>query len=253
MSQIHTTLSNALGYEPSNKNNGIFITATGTDVGKTYISAILVKLLRQSGINAGYYKPALSGADFIDGKIIAGDCDYVCKIGNLPVDPNSLVTYTFQTPASPHLASLIDSQAQKGQALALQENPTPFVEKQHLLSGYKELSSSYDFMVVEGCGGIMCPLHVDGGYSSPKTLLLSQLIQELNLNTVIVADAGLGTLNSVFLTMEYAKAKKINVVSIILSRYDKTNFIHQDNKKQIELYTALPVLTCSEGASTIDF
>ena len=47
---------------------GIFITATGTDVGKTYVSALIVKKLRELGINCGYYKPALSGAEFINGK-----------------------------------------------------------------------------------------------------------------------------------------------------------------------------------------
>ena len=42
---------------------GIFVTATGTDVGKTYVSGLLVKALRARGINAGYFKPALSGAE----------------------------------------------------------------------------------------------------------------------------------------------------------------------------------------------
>ena len=46
---------------------GIFVTATGTDVGKTFISALLVKKVRESGINCGYYKPALSGAEVING------------------------------------------------------------------------------------------------------------------------------------------------------------------------------------------
>ena len=62
----------------------IFVTATGTDVGKTYISALLVKKMRESGYNCGYYKPVLSGAEIIDGKLVAGDCDYVKRIAGLP-------------------------------------------------------------------------------------------------------------------------------------------------------------------------
>lgn len=58
---------------------GIFITATGTDVGKTYISALIVKKMREAGLNCGYYKPALSGAEEVNGKIIPGDCNYVFK------------------------------------------------------------------------------------------------------------------------------------------------------------------------------
>lgn len=58
---------------------GIFVTATGTDVGKTFISALLVKKVRESGINCGYYKPALSGAEVINGELIPGDCAYVVQ------------------------------------------------------------------------------------------------------------------------------------------------------------------------------
>ena len=58
----------------------IFVTATGTDIGKTYISALLVKKLRDSGFNCGYYKPALSGAiKQPDGSLLPGDCDFVVK------------------------------------------------------------------------------------------------------------------------------------------------------------------------------
>ena len=62
----------------------IFITATGTDVGKTYISALLVKKMREFDLNCGYYKPALSGAiRQDDGTLLPGDCDYVIKTAGL--------------------------------------------------------------------------------------------------------------------------------------------------------------------------
>ena len=44
---------------------GLFVTATGTDAGKTYITALLVKKLSETGLRAGYYKAALSGAETI--------------------------------------------------------------------------------------------------------------------------------------------------------------------------------------------
>ena len=65
-------------------SKGYFVTATGTDVGKTFITGLLVKKWRDSGIDAGYYKAALSGAELRDGKWIAGDADYVKRIANLP-------------------------------------------------------------------------------------------------------------------------------------------------------------------------
>ena len=61
-------------------SKGIFITATGTDIGKTFVTALITKKLRQNGFNAGYYKGALSGAKWIDGQLVAGDPDYICRV-----------------------------------------------------------------------------------------------------------------------------------------------------------------------------
>ena len=58
---------------------GLFVTATGTDVGKTYITALLLKTLRKAGYQAGYYKAALSGAEMTAQGMIPGDADYVCR------------------------------------------------------------------------------------------------------------------------------------------------------------------------------
>ena len=54
---------------------GIFVTGTGTDVGKTYVTALIVKKLADAGIHAGYYKAALSGAESIE-ESDAEDCRY---------------------------------------------------------------------------------------------------------------------------------------------------------------------------------
>ena len=83
------------------QEKGIFITATGTDVGKTYISALLVKLLRENGVNCGYFKPALSGIS----PDIVSDVQYLSEVsgGNFTLEDN--VSYSFKEAVSPHLAS----------------------------------------------------------------------------------------------------------------------------------------------------
>ena len=58
---------------------GIFITATGTDVGKTYVSALLLKKLQNLGFNCGYYKPAMSGVC----PDVLSDIQYVQQIAGL--------------------------------------------------------------------------------------------------------------------------------------------------------------------------
>ncbi len=88
---------------------GIFITATGTDIGKTYVTALIIKRLRETNINCGYYKAALSGAERRDGKLIAGDANYVYNIANIKGDPNDAVSYIFQQAVSPHLAAKLNN------------------------------------------------------------------------------------------------------------------------------------------------
>lgn len=201
----------------------IFITATGTDVGKTYISALLVKKMREFGLNCGYYKPALSGAiRQDDGTLLPGDCDYVIKMAGLDVSPLDCVTYCFEEAVSPHLAS-----ARVGVS----------IDKEVIKSEYEKRCEIYDYLVVEGAGGITCPFNMQAGM-----LLLPDVIKELGTNVLLVADGGLGTINSVLLTVEYAKARGLNILGIILNNFNKNDFMHIDNKKQVEVLTGIPVI-----------
>ena len=207
----------------------IFITATGTDVGKTYISALLVKKMREFDLNCGYYKPALSGAiRQDDGTLLPGDCDYVIKTAGLNVSPSNCVTYCFEEAVSPHLAS-----ARLGIS----------IDKKVIKSEYEKQCEIYDYLVVEGAGGITCPFNMQA-----KTLLLPDVIKELGTDVLLVADGGLGTINSVLLTVEYARASGLNILGIILNNFDKNDFMHIDNKKQVEVLTGVPVIaTVAKG------
>lgn len=212
---------------------GIFITATGTDVGKTFVSALLVKHLRQSGIRAGYFKPVLSGAYRKDEKLIPGDAEYVCSVSNLSNLPEELVSYVFEEPVSPHLAAQIEGRC---------------IEKKIILNHFNKIGKGFDFVVVEGCGGILCPLRLD-----QEPLLVSDIIKMIGLDVVIVAPAGLGTINATVLTVEYARKSKIVIAGIVLNHYEKGNFLHEDNRKQIERLTGVPVIACvSENASNLE-
>lgn len=205
-------------------SKGIFVTATGTDMGKTYVTGLLVKLLRQHGLNAGYYKPALSGAEIINGKLVPGDCKAVADRAGLAVRPEDMASYIFETAVSPHLASQIE------------EKP---IDPKVILSDFTKAKQQYDYITVEGCGGLVCPLRLD----DPK-LILTDIIKLLQLNTLVIASSELGTINNVLLTTEYAKSQGIAVKGIILNHYDHNNFLHKDNKKSIEQLTGVPVLAC---------
>ena len=201
--------------------HGIFITGTGTDIGKTWFSGLLVKYLREKGINAGYYKAALSGAEECNGKLIPGDAKFVCETAALPIEPEQLVSCIYRTAVSPALAAEL-------------EGNQPQLEV--IEQDYHNLFRNFDFLVVEGSGGIVCPIRRD---DSP--IMLTDIIQRLDLDLLLVADAGLGTINSTILTLEYAQRRNLTVRGIVLNRFDSRNFLHQDNRQSLEMMTGLPV------------
>ena len=200
----------------------IFITATGTDIGKTFVTALIVKKLRDAGYNAGYYKAALSGAEVTENGLIPGDAYYVNKVANINETMDNLVSYIYKEAVSPHLASQIEG------------NP---VEMDKIVEDFNNALSRYDYLTMEGSGGIVCPIRYDN-----IKILLEDIIKELGLSTLIIADAGLGTINHVVLTAEYLKNRNISIKGIILNHYIEGNMLHEDNKKMIEAITRIPVI-----------
>lgn len=207
---------------------GIFITATGTDIGKTYISGLLVKKLREQNINCGYFKPVLSGAEELNGELIPGDCKHVLQTAQMDCNPLECASYIFKPAVSPHLAS---------REISLDK----------ITSDYNRHKVKYDFMVVEGAGGIICPLNLEN-----TPLIMADLIKALELEIIIVADSGLGTINSTVLTVEYAKQRGIGIKGIIMNNFDPQNFMHVDNKLSIEKLTNIKVIkTIAKNATDI--
>ena len=204
---------------------GYFVTATGTDVGKTFVTALLVKKWRDSGIDAGYYKAALSGAELRDGKWIAGDADYVKRVANLPDTQEELVSYVYKEAVSPHLAARKEG------------NP---VELSKVRQDFDAATKRHDFIFAEGSGGIICPIRFDD-----KKLFLADIMKELNLPLLIVTTAALGSINACVLTVEYARARGLDVKGIIVNRYGMSgNFqMEDDNIFMMQELTGLPILT----------
>lgn len=213
-------------------SKGVFIAATGTDIGKTYVSALLTKILRQKGINAGYYKAALSGALVTDGNMIAEDAQYVFEMSEIEENPNDYVSYIFKLAASPHLASQF-------------ENREILMDK--IINDFEHVKSKFDYITIEGSGGIVCPI-----FMGEKPIMLIDIIKQLNLDIIIIADSGLGTINTTMLTVEYAKQNNINIKAIILNNFDFNNIIHVDNRKVIKKLSKLPVYNCTSNAKEFE-
>lgn len=196
----------------------LFITGTGTDVGKTYVSALIAKKLKEEGLDIGYYKAALSGSN----EITDSDAWYVKEKANLTDSYEEMVSYTYKHAYSPHLASQIEG------------NP---VDIKVIKQAYKDISKRHDYMIVEGSGGIICPIR----YDKDKKIFLEDIIKELDIPSIIIADAGLGTINSTVLTIEYMMKKKLKINGVILNKFEISNVMHEDNRQMIEEITDIKV------------
>ncbi|WIH87893.1 dethiobiotin synthase [Brachyspira pilosicoli] len=197
----------------------IFITATGTDIGKTYVSGLIAKHIKDKGLNIGYYKAALSGSNDIKDS----DAWYVKQQADLPDSYDEMVSYTYKHAYSPHLAAQIEG------------NPPDI---KIIKNAYKDISKKHDYMIVEGSGGIICPIR----YDNNQKIFLEDIIKELNIPSLIIADAGLGTINSTVLTIEYMRSKNLKINGVILNRFEMSNKMHENNKKMIEEMTGVKII-----------
>lgn len=205
---------------------GLFVTATGTDVGKTYVTALIVKKLRSFGLNAGYYKAAVSGAESVS----ESDAGYVNRIAEIGKSEELLLSYLYKTAVSPHLAARIEG------------NPA---EMSVIKSTFEKVCGQYDFVTMEGSGGIVCPIRKD----EKAVIYLEDIIAALGLPSIIVADAGLGTINAVVTTVEYMRKRKLPINGIILNKWNG-DFMQRDNLAMIEELTGVRVVAVVKDGDT---
>ena len=212
-------------------SKAVFLTGTGTDIGKTYISGLIVKKLAEAGKNPAYYKAAMSGNDRReDGTLIPGDALFVQKTSGISQPLEEMCPYVYENAWSPHLASRVEG------------NP---VDLEVVRKGFLETADKYDYITMEGSGGILCPLCFD-----ERRIQLEDVIREFELSSILVADAGLGTINSVVLTAEYMKARSLPIKGIIFNHYHPGNIMEDDNIFMCEYMTGLPVIAKVQDDAT---
>lgn len=196
----------------------VFITGVGTDIGKTYVSALIMKKLINEKYNACYFKPVLSGAEYKNGLLYAGDVEYVKSISGLNENSSALSSYVFLDTYSPHLAA-----KKAGKKIMINK----------IVEDYNKLSSKYDFIITEGAGGIICPFSDD-----VNPIYTKDIIKALNMEAVLISTTNLGSINSAMLSIYYMWEKDINIRGIIFNGY-KNSEIDNDNIDFIMKHTGL--------------
>ena len=202
----------------------LFVTGTGTDIGKTYVTGLIVKKLKDSGVNAGYYKAALSGAT-VDaaGNLEPGDVLHVKQTAKLDTSVSDMVSYVYREAVSPHLAAKLNGEV---------------IDFAKIKADFTRAKTIFEYLTVEGSGGIVCPLRFD----ETKQLLLADVVCRLSLPVLIVADAGLGTINGTVLTIHYLNDRHIPVKGVIFNNSRPGDVMEEDNAITIEKMTGVKVL-----------
>ncbi|ADG12859.1 dethiobiotin synthase [Methanocaldococcus infernus ME] len=167
----------------------IFITGTDTGVGKTYVSSIIGRELKKE-LNVGYLKPIETGG--------REDTLKLKKTLNLE-DPLEIINpINLSLPLSPNIAFEVENYN-----ISLEEILKRIEE------AYNYLKNKYDFLIVEGAGGVCVP--IKGNF------LMSDLIKFLGLPAIIVSRPNLGTINHTLLTIEHLRNKGIEVRGVIIN------------------------------------
>lgn len=215
-------------------SKALFVTGTGTDTGKTYVTGLIVKKLQEAKKNPAYYKAAMSGNDRRpDGTLIPGDALAVQTMSGIDQSLTSMCPYVYEHAYSPHLASRLEG------------NPVVMDVVTH---GFADVTAVYDYVTVEGSGGILCPICFD-----EARIQLEDVVKELHLSSILIADAGLGTINSVVLTAEYMKTHGLPLKGIIFNHYHPGDVMEDDNIFMCEHMTGLPTLAkVQDGDKELD-
>lgn len=174
-------------------STGIFVTGTDTGVGKTIVAATLARLLRMKGIRVGVMKPVTSGCREENGVIVSDDALLLCQAAGIPYSED-VALYRLREAVAPAEAAKVEN---------IQ------IVFSDIKAAYERLAAAYDYVVIEGAGGLMVPL--SGG------LLVGDLARELGLPLLVVARPGLGTINHTVLTCFAAQQMGLGVAGVIVN------------------------------------
>ncbi len=210
---------------------GFFIAGTDTSVGKTIIAGAMIKTLLFLGHRVGAMKPVESGCGREGGVLVPFDGMFLKQAAHMD-EPVTLVTpCCFESPLAPLAASGTDKKE---------------VDTLEIIRAFKDLSSKYRVMVVEGIGGLMVTVK--------KDYFVSDMAKELGLPLLLVARPGLGTINHTMLSIRYALKEGLEVAGIIInySKPPEESLAEKTNPKLLAQICPVPIIGIFPYLNSLD-
>lgn len=200
---------------------GLFITGTDTGVGKTVIAGAIANWFHRQGHRVAVLKPIASGCEHRREGLVSEDAEFLAECAKTHHPLDLICPVRFAEPLAPAVAA---ARAKKN------------VEWDAIQRSIDLMSKESDVMIVEGAGGIMAPL-------DEKTLVLD-LVRDLEIPVVVVARAGLGTINHSLLTIHALKTANVKLAGVVINRYptDVVGIAEETSPREIENRGQTPIL-----------
>ncbi len=186
---------------------GVFVTGSGTEVGKTVVAATIAHTAASAGETVAVFKPAVSGLD------AGGEPDHAIlrRAAGSQQSDEEIAPYRYGPPVSPHLAAELVRER---------------IDPDRLLAAARSAAEEAELLVCEGVGGFLVPLTPD--------YLVRDLARELDLPIVIAAPPGLGTINHTLLTIESVRGAGLEIAAVALTPWPpEPNVMERSNRETI--------------------
>ena len=206
-------------------HNGLFIAGTNTGVGKTLVTAGILRYLRRLGLDVVSMKPVQTGGILAEGRLTAPDLEFHLRAAGMEAsgaERKLMSPYVYEPACSPHLAGRMAGH---------------YVNLDHCQACGEQLGAAHQGVLIEGAGGLMVPLNEE------ETQL--GLAIQLGAPVLLVAHIGLGTVNHCLLTIEALREAEVPIAGVIFNATapgEGEDFIGRDNPDAVAQFGAVEVL-----------
>ncbi len=195
----------------------LFITGSDTGVGKTHFTCAVARLLLDQGRKVSVCKPVATGAERVCERWLSEDTRLLAQVTGQPFE--EITPYTFAEPASPAVSS-----RHAGKVLTLND-----------LTSAVRAAAHGDILLVEGVGGLLCPL--------TERETVADLALALAMPLIIVVRRSLGTLNHTLLTVEAAERRGLRIAGVVVSEIAPVSGLaEKTNVEELRRRLSVPIL-----------